>query len=408
MNKESNHFATLAALQKCTGCLACIDACKHSAIKLLKRGEFFYPSIDTSICIGCKQCEKACPIVTPLLKNKAENIRVYGGWAKSNKLRAAGASGGFFAGLANTFINEHYGNVSVYGAKLDNNRVFHERITTLEEIAKIINSKYIQSNTQGVYSKVRDDLRNNMYVLFSGTPCQIAGLYGYLGRQMNNEKLLTVELICAGVLSPEALDIHLEMSKSPKIISFRSKIDGGMYSNSQCTTIDKNGTAFRFEKRNDDIFYRCFSSYILGRHSCMNCHFAELARVADITVGDFWGGDKEFSDYEKGVNVVLANNDKAKCFIQNSQDVVKYECSLEKAISGNPCLYSNYKFIQYHPLVVWPNLMRRLLPRKIWLSIVTNKNPWRYIWGFYRGLSKIYEKRNFKKIKEKYSYLFLR
>ena len=396
---------SLAPYKKCTGCMACADACTHSALKVEKVGDLLYPRIDEKLCVGCRLCEKSCPVVSPIRLNRVEDVRVSGGWAADEVFRIKGASGGAFAGFAKSYIYQHEGNVAVYGACLKDNRVYHERIIALEDLPLLMNSKYIQSDTRGIYKKVREDLQNHRFVLFSGTPCQVAGLYGFLGKKRDDEHLFTIELICAGVLSPEALDIHLESFNSPRILSFRNKVEGQNYSKSQCTTIEVDGKPFRFTKRNEDVFYRCFSSSILERHSCFNCQFAKLTRVADITIGDFWGGNKDFREYEKGVNVILANNAKAHDFAKNAQYIEMYGSTIGKAISGNPCLFSNVNYIQYHPLVMWPNFFRRVLPRNVWLHIVKNDNPWRYFWGFLRLLGKFREKKDRRRIEVRYNEL---
>lgn len=393
----------LASYKTCTGCLACVDACNHSAIKIVDKWGLLYPKVDENICVGCNLCEKVCPIITPVRLNKVEDVRVSGGWAADEDFRIKGASGGAFAGFAKSYICLHEGNVAVYGACLKGNRVYHERIITQEDLPLLMNSKYIQSDTSGIYKKVSEDIKKDRFVLFSGTPCQIAGLYGFLGKKRDDEHLLTIELICAGVLSPEALDIHLELNNSQRIISFRNKVEGQNYSKSQCTTIEVNGKPFRFTKRDEDVFYRCFSSSILERHACFNCQFAKLTRVADITIGDFWGANKDFREYEKGVNVILVNNAKAREFAKHAQYMEMYGSTIGKAISGNPCLFSNVNYIQYHPLVMWPKFFRRVLPRNLWVHIVKNDNPWRYVWGFLRLLGKLREKKDRKRIIARYN-----
>lgn len=393
----------LASHSSCTGCLACMDSCNHKAISIQLDHELQYPVVNSEKCVECKVCEKACPIITPIRLNCVEDIRVAGGWATDEMLRINAASGGAFAGMAVSYIKQHENNVAVYGACLKENRVYHERISSISELPLLMNSKYIQSDTRGVYLKVHEDLKANRYVLFSGTPCQIAGLYGYLGRKRDDEHLLTIELICAGVMSPEALDIHLESNNSPKIISFRSKINGASYGSSQRTTIEKDGKPYRFENRYEDVFYRCFSSSILERRACFNCKYAKLERVADITIGDFWGGEQDFSDYDKGVNVILTNNSKAEFYLKECNSLILVKSDLKKAVCGNPCLYNGVNLIKLHPVVLFPNLSRKILSRKTWVNIVKNNTPWRYLWAVYRLLSIGYEKLQYKKIKAKYS-----
>lgn len=395
----------LASHRSCTGCMACLDSCGHSAIKLIKDNELFYPIVEKDKCVKCKLCENSCPVVSPIHKNIIQDTSVYGGWSIDKDIRSEGASGGVFIGLAKSFLRLHKENASVYGARLLNNRVHHDRVTQEDNLRLFINSKYIQSETQGVYKKIRKDLNDGLFVLFSGTPCQVAGLYGFLGKKRDDDHLLTIELICAGVLSPEALDIHLKSNNSSEIVSFRSKVNGGNYGRSQCTTIYKNGQIVRFNNRKEDVFYRCFSSSLLERTSCFSCKFSSLNRVGDITIGDFWGGENLFKDFDKGVNVILTNNHKAMTFVTTSKDVEISKCTLGDAIRVNSNLYTNYSFIQFHPLALWPKLCRRIIPRKTWLHIVKNDNPWRLVWGVYRLIGKFYNRFFYIYIKIKYSQL---
>lgn len=395
----------LAKYKECTGCLACVDTCNHRAIYVKKVHELLYPAVDSDKCVDCKLCEMACPVVTPVGVNNVEDMRVYGGWSKNEDIRVASASGGACTALSVGYMKQYADNAVVYGVTLENNRAHHKRTESIEDLKSLMNSKYIQSNTEGIFKQVKSNLKDGKYLMFTGTPCQIAGLYGFLGKKAQDEHLMTIELICAGVMSPEALDIHLEAFKSPRILSFRNKEEGQKYSTSQCTTIERDGKPFRFEKRREDVFYQCFSSSILERQSCHDCKFARLTRVADITIGDFWGGNKDFKEYEKGVNVVIANNPRAVEFVKNCPEIEVYGSTIGKAISGNPCLYDGYKFIKFHPMVMWSELCRKVLPRKVWLDIVTNKNPWRYLWACYRLLSKLNIKRKNKLIIKKYSHL---
>ena len=392
----------LATISKCTGCLSCYDICRHHAISIVLKNGFLYPEINRSRCVDCHLCEKACPIVTQQRKNKVEDMRVYGGWAKDIKTRINGASGGSFGGLAQSYIKAHSGQVSVYGAALVENNVRHERITTCEEISLLMNSKYIQSSTEGIYKKVSLDLSNGMWVLFSGTPCQVAALYAYLGKERENKRLLTIEVVCHGVASKEALDIHLQHFHSNQIYSFRNKLNGQYYFTSECTTIEQNDKPYCL-KREDDVFYKIYAGWLLDRKSCSNCQYSTLNRVADISLADFWGGVRDTAEYDKGVNVIVANNQKSDAFIRKAADVELYGSTLNKAISGNPHFYCGFKYIRYHPIVLWPRVFRRVLPRRIWIQIITNQMPWKLIWGVYKVTTIIHNKMKYKQVRKKYA-----
>lgn len=148
-------------------------------------------------------------------------MKVYGGWCKQDKYRIKGASGGAFTAIALNFLTQ-FEKAVVVGASLQNNRVKHIAIENSDDIELLTNSKYIQSETQGIYRQIKQKLKNNCHVLFSGTPCQIAALYAFLGKN-KYDTLYTIELVCHGIPSHEALDFHLKYYKSSKIYSFRDK-----------------------------------------------------------------------------------------------------------------------------------------------------------------------------------------
>ena len=379
----------LASDKYCTGCLACADVCKHNAISKVLRNGLPFVEINSDKCIDCGLCEKSCPIITPIRKNKFKEMKVYGGWAVDETTRIDAASGGGFAGLAQSFFHLHKNDkVAIVGAALINNRVYHKLIEQEKDIALLTNSKYIQSDTEGIYKETSSKLKAGYYVLFSGCPCQIAGLYGYLGKKHGYEHLVTIEVVCHGIASNEALDLHLEYYKSSHIYRFRDKRKGTQdWKYSQCTTIEQDGKEVKL-KRKDDIFYAIYAGWMLDRKSCSNCKFSEINRVADITLADFWG--LSVPDYYKqGVSLIIANNSKADTLIKKADAIYTFEDSLRTAIGGNPHLYVGYKFIQYHPIVMWPNFFRKVLSKRIRFNILTNRMPYKLFWAFYK-LATIY------------------
>lgn len=395
----------LASGKNCTGCLACMDACKHHAIFKILKDEHPYVKVDADKCIDCGLCEKTCPIVSSVEYNHFENMNVYGGWAKDEKLRINAASGGAFSGLAQGLFRIHKNEkVVVFGATLEDNRVKHISIESEEDIYKLANSKYIQSNTQNIYKEVLEKLKNGYWIMFSGCPCQVAALYGYLGKRKNNDHLITVEVVCHGIASNEALDLHLQYYHSNKIYSFRDKKNNTQeWKYSQTTTIDIKRKKIKL-KRENDIFYSIYASWLLDRKCCSNCHFAMIDRVADITLADFWGlSHPEY--YEKGVSLIIANNNRAQLLIQNTETIHIFKESLQTAVEENPNLYTGYKFIQWHPMVLWPDFFRRVLPKKIRLSILVNKFPYKLFWACYKVptifLTKYRKRKLINKLKKK-------
>lgn len=364
--------------------MACYDICHHDAIKIVEKNCMPFVIVDTNACINCKQCEKVCPIITPVKKNKAENMKVYGGWAVDEQTRINAASGGGFAGLAHSFFHLHkQKKVAVIGATLNNNRVYHQIIEQEEDISLLTNSKYIQSSTVGIYKIVAEKLKSGYWIMFSGCPCQIAGLYGFLGNKRDNEQLVTIEVVCHGIASNEALDLHLKYYNSSRIFRFRDKQHNTQHwKQSQCTTIELNGKQVKL-KRENDIFYAIYAGWMLDRKSCSNCQFSTINRTADITLADFWGLKKP-DYYKQGVSLIITNNSKADILIKKADAIYTFKDSLRTAIDGNPHLFAGYKFIQFHPIVMWPNFFRKILPKKVRFNILTNRMPYKLFWAFYK------------------------
>lgn len=374
----------LATDKYCTGCMACHDVCGHDAIKVVEKNRMPFVAVDSSRCVSCGRCERACPIVSPVEHNDLHDMTVYGGWAKDRTLRMLAASGGAFSGLARSFFKEHgEAGTAVVGAELRDNRVYHRMVEREEALHLIANSKYIQSDTAGIYRKVLGRLRQGCWVMFSGCPCHIAGLYGVLGGRRKYERLVTVEVVCHGIAGSEALDLHLDCHHSAHIYRFRDKLGGRRnWRMSHATTIGKDGKAVNME-HGKDMFYSIYSGWLLSRRSCCNCRFSCINRIADITLGDFWG--LCIPDYyTEGVSLIIANNATGGRTVRNADDVYTFKASLKTAIGGNPNLFCGYKFIQYHPLMLWPDFFRAVLPHRTRLRILSNRMPYKLLWAVYK------------------------
>ena len=273
----------------CTGCHACFSICPKRAIEMKpdERG-FLQPVINYDLCVGCKLCQKTCPLNTAAMKRAGDPI-AYAAYSLNDENHRNSSSGGIFSLLASEILRE---GGTVYGAAFSEDlRVEHKRIT--KDIRPLQTSKYVQSRIGDMFSCVEQDIRNGKKVLFSGTPCQIGGLYSYLREQkIDTGNLLTVDLICHGVPSPLLWEKHLNSISSgrkPVFANFRDKrLSWGGYS---LTCRFDNGTEYSVEAGQDAYMQGFFANMTL-RESCYTCQFKSVSRLADITLADYWGVEK--------------------------------------------------------------------------------------------------------------------
>lgn len=323
----------------CCGCGACVNICPKNAITL-KEDEFgfLYPVLDQSICIKCYRCKQVCKFGEKVAKEN--NVGVYAVATKNENILKKSASGGVFATIARFVIED--GGVAV-GACMDSNfNIFHTVVDNINEIEKLQGSKYVQSNIDSVYKNVKVYLDNGTKVLFSGTPCQVMGLHGYLGREYEN--LLTVDLICHGVPSNKMFKDYLKLLESEKKgkieqFCFRDKSIGWGINGS---AVVDGKTIKVLESESSYLYF--FGKSKIYRDSCYNCRYANTDRVGDITLGDFWGIEKQHPDYigknklnvTKGISVVIVSSEKGRKILEKvSPDVQLRESSIEKASAGN-------------------------------------------------------------------------
>lgn len=305
---------------QCTGCGACAAVCAHQAITMnYDRNGYLMPKINTDKCVNCHLCESRCPIlnISKLEFHSAKEIRNFTAWSNNDDVCFHSSSGGIFSQLALNMIHEEEGTVA--GAHLTcHNTVHHITITQGEELPLIAGTKYIQSNASTVYSKIKKTLTSGKKVLFCGTPCQVAGLYAVLGFK-HYDNLLTTELICHGVGSQVAAEISTAYYGADYLVSNRDKEDGWVRENlkrvSPKSTYSKNGELLRttFGK---DIFFTFFSN--THCMSCTNCKFAQINRVADLSLGDQWGLYKSVPKRAQlGASLVVVNTPKGMQAIQS-------------------------------------------------------------------------------------------
>lgn len=312
---------------QCCGCTACVSVCTHQAIEMVPDTlGFLYPKVDESKCVECGLCEKVCAFNSDYDRsgNFTEPL-AYGARHKDEQEVIKSRSGAVFVALSD-YIFAHRG--VVYGAGYkDHFRVAHKRATTKDERDEFRGSKYVQSDLTGVFSRVKENLRNGLYVMFVGTPCQTAGLNAYIDKNLRG-KLILVDVICHGVPAPFIwLDylrhIEKESHKVIEWVSFRDKEHSGWAAHNEAFVLAGEK---KIEKRT--WYTECFYKGIMFRKSCAICPYCNTIRPSDITLGDFWGWEKwndEFNADDKGVSLVLCNTEKGKTFFDQINSSLNYK-----------------------------------------------------------------------------------
>lgn len=333
---------------KCCGCTACISVCPKGCISMSEDKEgFLYPIVDSVKCIDCGLCEKVCPVLHPL-KNEAEPL-VYAAINNDESIRMQSSSGGIFTLLAEYVIEN--GGV-VFGACFDRDwNVVHDYTETKEGLARFRGSKYVQSNVGNSFSQVKAFLDSGREVLFSGTPCQVAGLKNYLRKPYPN--LLTVDLVCHGVPSPEVWRKYLQetVCKAYRIkknksainlcdyisdISFRFKDKG--WKKYSIKIVFRNGK-FEMIPFFENLYMNAFLSDLSLRLSCYTCPTKQHNVQGDITLADFWGVNELNPDIDddKGCGLILMHN-KEKLSLLLSLDCKLVDCKFNDVIKYNPSI----------------------------------------------------------------------
>lgn len=314
--------------QNCCGCHACASICPKQCISMEEDNEgFLYPEVDKSICIDCALCDKVCPIINQSEPSKP--IKVYAAKNINEEIRFQSSSGGIFTPLAESIIDD--GGV-VFGARFDENwNVVHSWADTKEGIAAFRGSKYVQSTIGNTYNEAREFLKQGRKVLFSGTPCQIAGLKKFLRKEYDN--LLTMDIICHGVPSPLVWKKYLceysqgivndtNENKIITNISFRDKSNGWKkylfklnytFENKADNVKSHINTKTLLQPIFENSYLKSYLTRLNLRQSCCHCPSKEGKSNSDITIGDFWGISKYSNiDDDKGCSVVIINTTKGR------------------------------------------------------------------------------------------------
>ena len=325
----------------CYGCQSCAEICPKDAITMHPDKEgFLFPHISPKSCIECNLCEKSCPTQEKNIKNFFNDTPKYvdAAWSNNINTRFGSTSGGLFSIIAKFWIEN---NGVIYGAAFDGNlNVSHRRVNTLKGIEDIRGSKYVQSNLNGIFKSIKQDLTDGKKVLFSGTPCQVAGLKTFLKKEYPT--LLTIDLVCHGVPSPLIWNEHInyvEKKYGHKLIDykFRGKKKTGWRAYIKYIFKDHSPVS---KCLGDDFYAQCFYESRINRRSCYQCEFSKQQRLGDITLSDFWGAEKSSKQLriqrKHGFNMVMCNTPKGEIIYKSiHKDITFLTLPCEIAINGD-------------------------------------------------------------------------
>lgn len=375
---------------ECFGCEACAQVCGKNAIRMQEDGEGFrYPVVDAALCVQCGLCSRVCPYENMPGASEDEKV-AFGGYHRDMEIKGESTSGGAFSAIAEGWCDCNY---VIFGAAAEGLRVYHAYVEDKTELQKLRKSKYSQSEMGTAYRQVKVFLKEGKKVLFSGTPCQIAGLRAYLGKT-KTENLLTVEVICEGVPTPHFVrgyEAYMKKTHGAGIqtLDYRYKDMrkvSGKWDFEVMYTALKNGKTFK-KDRWFNPFWSIWLNHLMSRPSCYQCPFANTKRMADISLGDLWGVHlycPELYGRNAGASLVVCNTEKGRQALELAKPhlygheldfatALRYQSPMRKHIDENPnrdAFMKDVQEMEYSALC------------KKWARRPTVKLLWqKYVWG---------------------------
>lgn len=302
MNTEKPTFVCPPA--QCTYCGACTAVCTRGAIALTDRLRGSEARIDSAKCVSCGACTRECPVLhTP---QKSEPIAIYQGWCTAEQLRLQGASGGVASAIAAAFIQT--GGV-VCSCRFQSGECTFAFAETTEELAAFAGSKYVKSRAAGLYHPLRQRLTDGRSVLLIALPCQVAAAKNFIGPALG-KRLYTVDLICHGTPMPTVLAQYLNSHGiDPATLAdlrFRQK---GTAPLAGYKALSPTG---------NDGYTTAFLNTISQSDGCLDCPFATVQRVADLTLGDAWQSDLPETERRRGVSLLLCQSEKGRLLMESA------------------------------------------------------------------------------------------
>ena len=384
------------SVEQCTLCGSCYNACPVEAISFKTPYlDFLYPTIDNSRCVGCDRCERSCPILAEKREPESGYPIAFAAKSRDEEVRRKSSSGGVFYELASRVLAD---GGYVCGAVFD--ECFHVKhivSNTQEDLYRMMGSKYAQSDMGMCFRQIKTLLDAGKRVLFTGCPCQVAGLRTYVGKKYLN--LILVELICHGIPSDQMLQVYIGMQEKKygaklKEMEFRNKAKG--WHNSSVRMRFENYRLYE-EAEVSDTYMKGFFGNIFLKSSCYQCHFRNCTAGSDIVVGDFWGAEVERTDEDdnKGLSAVLVNTEKGFTTLKDcslmliptiEEKIIKYHKNLIQSASKSPLRNEFYVYAETNG---YASAIQCYLKEKLThKAIRRGKSVLRYAWHVIRGKGK--------------------
>ncbi len=331
-------MARLCEIDLCTGCTACASVCPYGCIAMKPDSEgFLRPAVDEKRCMDCGLCSRACPVLSA--PDKHGMPKAFAAKNRNETVRAVSTSGGVFTLLAQQVLEE---GGAVIGAAFDADfKVEHQIIEQSALLPRLRGAKYAQSDVRGIFPRTKELLEQGRRVLFSGTPCQTAGLRSFLGRDYDG--LILVDLVCHGVPSPAVWERYISWRSTrsgeglrPISVSLHSKETG--WSTYSVDIRWPYGKSYLASSR-EDPYIRAFAGDLCLRPACHRCSCKGLTRTADFTLGDYWGVWDQvpaMSD-NKGTSIVLIHSEKGQALWDNiTHALVVQPVDARRCMEQNP------------------------------------------------------------------------
>lgn len=310
---------TVCDINMCAGCMLCKDLCPQKAITIKDDYLYYNAIIDENKCVSCALCENKCPqnqkpsFLTPFWYKQ--------GWSNDEEQRKLSSSGGVAFELMKSFLKS---GGTVCSCLFRQGKFVFDFISSEDEIHRLRGSKYVKSNPEGIYKKIKEKIANKEKVLFIGLPCQAASVISYVGI---SENLYTVDLICHGTPSPNILLEYLKQKKKSIEcecdFSFRKQQEYRLF-------IDGKP----IEAGTQDNYTTAFLTSISYTENCYSCRYARFDRVTDITLGDSWDSDLSEVEVQKGISLILCQTEKGIALIENS-NIKLFDVDIKRAVRAN-------------------------------------------------------------------------